>query len=221
MPINLEKLTNLKALQELATRSKATCDALGIRVKALEDAGAEANILEGVKVNGVEQAITGKQVDIAVPQKVSDLPNDAKYQTETEVAATVAAADHLKRKKVANKDAIDLTADDADQYIYMVPKADGKNGDKYDEYMVLDGELEPVGDWKVNLEGYVAKEDGKRLMTDEEGTKLDGIAEGATKVEVTDTVGKIKINGADVTLFEVATDAEVEEMLDGVFGAEE
>lgn len=97
-----------------------------------------------------------------IPTDVSDLNNDAKYQTESQVSATVAAAvaaaDHLKRKKVENKDAINLEAPDADQYIYMVPKTGGKNGDKYDEYMVIEGVLEPVGDWAVDLSGYAQTE---------------------------------------------------------------
>lgn len=158
----------------------------------------------------------------AIPVKVSDLENDAGYQTATEVAAAVAAADHLKRKKVASVDAIDLTADDADQYIYMVPKTGGKNGDKYDEYLVLDGILEPVGDWKVDLSGYVQKEDGKGLSTNdytaEDKAKLGGIAAGATKVEASDTEGAIKVNGIDVQVVTISTDAEVAEMLDEVFG---
>ncbi len=77
----------------------------------------------------------------------------------------------------------------------------------------------------VNLSGYVEKETGKGLSandyTDAEKTKLNGIAEGATKVEASETVGNIKINGVETTLFNVATDAEVTEMLNGVFGAGE
>ena len=58
-----------------------------------------------------------------VPTKVSQLTNDSKYQTETDVAAAVAGADHLKRKIVTSVDAIDKTAADAAQYIYMVLKS--------------------------------------------------------------------------------------------------
>ncbi|MCM1236291.1 MAG: hypothetical protein NC489_39930 [Ruminococcus flavefaciens] len=155
--------------------------------------------------------------------KVSQLENDAGYQTETQVAAAVAAADHLKRKKVDSLDAIDPAAEGADQYIYMVPKDGGKDGDKYDEYMVLDGAVEPVGDWAVDLSGYVQKEDGKDLSsndyTAEDKAKLGGIAEGATKTEASETPGCVKIGGADVQVVEIATDAEVNAMLDRVFGA--
>ena len=162
--------------------------------------GAQVNVIETVKVNGT--AVTpgsNKDVDITVPTKVSDLTNDSKFQTEAEVAATVAAAGHLKRKKVASVDAIGLKAADADQYIYMVPKAGDQTGDKYDEYMVIDGAVERVGDWAVDLSDYVEKEDGKGLstndFTDALKVKLDGIADNA-QVNV---IEGVKVNGVAVT----------------------
>ena len=75
---------------------------------------------------------------------------------------------------------------------------------------------------------FVAAEAGKRLMTDAEGTKLGGIAAGATKTEASATNGNIKINGIEKTVYTlpsdvihgaVATDDEVTEMLTEVFGA--
>lgn len=141
-------------------------------------------------------AIEAKLGDIQIPTKVSELNNDSGYQTAAQVAEAVAASDHLKRRKVESLEAIDLTAADAAQYIYMVPKANAKGGDKYDEYMVLDGALEPVGSWAVDLTGYVQAEEGKGLsandFTDEDKAKLDGLT--------------------------FATDAEVDAMLDEVFG---
>lgn len=128
------------------------------------------------------KALAQKTKDL-MPTKVSDLVNDSKYQTESQVAAAVAAADHMKRKIVSGTDAIDLGAADASQYIYMVLKAGTKTGDKYDEYMVIEGALEKVGDWEVDLSGYVQKEDGKGLSTNDyttaEKEKLAGIATGA------------------------------------------
>ena len=154
-------------------------------------------VFTAIKVNGAVQEAIGQAVDIRVPVKVSDLTNDQKFQTEAEVAAAVAAADHLQRKKVGSLEEIDPAAPGADKFIYMVPKASSKNGDKYDEYMVLDGAVEPGGDWKVDLSGYVVQEEGKGLSsndyTDEEKAKLAGL--------------------------EIASDSEVAEMLSEVFGA--
>lgn len=75
---------------------------------------------------------------------------------------------------------------------------------------------------------FVAAEAGKRLMTDAEGTKLGGVAEGATKVEASETNGNVKVNGDEVTVYTeptdvvhgaIATDNEVTEMLNEVFAA--
>lgn len=65
-------------------------------------------------------------------------------------------------------------------------------------------------------------------MTDAEGTKLGGVAEGATKVEASETNGNVKINGVDTKVYTeptdvvhgaIATDTEVTEMLNEVFAA--
>ena len=64
-------------------------------------------------------------------------------------------------------------------------------------------------------------------MTDAEGTKLEGVAANATKVEKSETNGNIKINGTEVTVYTepddvvhgaIATDEEVTAMLNEVFG---
>lgn len=80
--------------------------------------------------------------------------------TATEIASAIATAisgaDHLSRVKVDSVDEIDVSADGADKKIYMVAKSDVEEGssDKYDEYMVINGALERVGDWKVDLSDY-------------------------------------------------------------------
>lgn len=180
----MSKHTTIEQFKKLAQRSKAEIDkvdgkvtALSSRVDDLVTAGGEPNKIDVIKNNGTALDITDKGVDIGPA-----------------IAAAVAAADHLKRKIVTGVDAIDLTADDADQYLYMVPKTGSDADDVYDEYMVLNGAVEHVGNTKVDLSGYVPKEDGKGLYPDADKEKLAGI--------------------------EMATDAEVDAMLTEVFGAE-
>lgn len=60
---------------------------------------------------------------------------------------------------------------------------------------------------------------GDKAKWDATSTKVDGIAEGATKVEASTTEGNIKINGVETPVVTIATDAEVTEMLTEVFGA--
>lgn len=81
------------------------------------------------------------------------------------------------------------------------------------------------------IEGKVDKVDGKGLSandyTTEDKTKLAGVAAGATKVESSTTNGNVKVNGVETVVYtepedvlhgSAATAAEVEEMLNEVFG---
>jgi uncharacterized protein YacL (UPF0231 family) len=85
----------------------------------------------------------------------------------------------------------------------------------------------------VDISGKVDKETGKGLsandFTDELKNKLDGITKGATKVESSTTNGNIKINGEETTVYTepddvvhgaIASDTEVSDMLDDVFGTD-
>ena len=133
---------------------------------------------------------------------VNDLQQNT--YTKTEVDSKIANAAHLKRVIVNSVDDINVNAKDADQYIYMVLVSPEDVADKYDEYMVVimtdeSGDeigrfVEKVGSWEVDLSNYATKEDlktkvdkenGKRLITDEEANKLSGIEAGAQKNYIT------------------------------------
>ena len=184
MAYDVKNLATLGHLKALAQQAKANDDRIEQKVTSLETqvdglvtAGGEPNKIDAVKVNGTALEITEKAVDIGAS-----------------ISAAVAAADHLKRKIVDSVEVIDVSAADAAQYIYMIAKPESADGDKYDEYMVIGGEVEKVGDWAVDLSGYVTVEEGKGLsandFTDEEKTKLAGLAL-ATDQEVTDMLGEI------------------------------
>lgn len=65
---DLNHIPALRDLQDLAKRQNAKHKALNLRVKALEDIGAQANKIESIKVNGTAQAIgADKSVNISVP----------------------------------------------------------------------------------------------------------------------------------------------------------
>ena len=74
MAYNTEKLTKLAALKALAQKvqsdyaTKATVNALSGRVDALDAVGAQANVIEGVKVNGALLALTDKIADILIAE---------------------------------------------------------------------------------------------------------------------------------------------------------
>lgn len=118
-----------------------------------EQIGQKASVDE----EGTEIPASGIYADIETLQNEKANAADVytKDETDQAIKKQIDEIDHLKRKIVVSAESIDLTAKDADQYIYMAPNADGT----YDEYMVLEGELEKVGDWKVNLDAYATKEE--------------------------------------------------------------
>ena len=129
-----------------------------------------------------------------------------KAETDTKIGEAVAAASHLKRKIVDNKEDINVNALDADQYIYMIPTGLTEDSNKYNEYIVLvltDSEgtetrfIEQVGSWDVDLSNYATKAqiisleakldnkvdavEGFRLISNEEGEKLASLENSLIK----------------------------------------
>lgn len=249
MAYDVTKLVKLGALKALAEKvksdyaTKSELTTLSGKVDTLITTGGEPNVIEKIAVNGAEQAISDKKVDIAVPTKVSDLTNDSKFQTDTEVSTAIATAiaeiGHASFKVV---DAVPTAAEAEDNVLYLVMNADTEH---YDIYAKVGTDVVRLDDTTVDLSAYakttdvntaleekVDKVEGKGLSTNdyttEEKTKLAGIAANATKVEASATNGKVKIDGVDTVVYTepedvvhggIATDAEVTEMLNEVFGA--
>ena len=147
MSIKRMSLANLQTLAGEIENKYAKKSALGT-IAALNEIGMDnlAAALQNV-INGKANAAT-----TLAGYGITD------GMTATEIASAIstaiAGADHLKRKIVASTSEINLTASDASQYIYMVTKSESVSGDTYDEYMVINGALEKVGDWKVDLSEY-------------------------------------------------------------------
>lgn len=147
--------------------------------------GAQVNVIESVKVNGIAQEADGKAVNIAVPTKVSQLSNDSKFQTETEVTSKVnnAVADKVNQTQMTsaisaattdmatktyvtqqlaniNKKAVVTSTEEMTDpnTIYLMANV-GEQDNSYDEYIVYDGTPEKIGTTKVDLTNYVQDSD--------------------------------------------------------------
>ena len=202
MAYNVEKLTKLKSLKQLAEKinadfaTKTELNTLSGKVDGLITAGGEPNVITAIKVNGTAQTIADKAVDLAVPVKLSELTNDSGFQTSGDVSAAISAAISQSGHAVFQKvDAVPEAADAQDNILYLVMN---NQTNHYDIYAKVGEEVVLLDDTTVDLSGYVAKEAGKGLaandFTDELKAKLE--------------------NGP-----EVAADTEVIEMLTEVFGA--
>lgn len=209
MAYDENKLTRLKHLKQVAQKAKAESDAVATRVEALENAGAQANKIESIKVNGAAQTIApDKSVNISVPTKTSQLNNDSTFQTSAQVVAAINTAisksGHASFQKV---DAVPKADAAQENILYLVMNTTTKH---YDIYAKIKGSsdsytMELLDDTTVDLSGKVDKVVGKDLSTNDyttaEKTKLAGIAEGANKyVHPSDTA---KTSG----LYKVTVDA--------------
>ena len=112
---------------------------------------------------------TGLYADIAAIE--TQLGN---IYTKSEIAEQIAAAQHLRYQIVSDIEDIDVTDEEAEYTVYLVPKSDSETNDEYDEYFVIDEVLEKIGNWSVDLSDYVQTDDN-RLLTQEQKTKLNAI----------------------------------------------
>ena len=62
--------------------------------------GAQANVIESVKVNGTALTPSAKSVDVTVPTKVSQLTNDSGFQNATQVNSTIAGKGYQTQSQV-------------------------------------------------------------------------------------------------------------------------
>lgn len=155
-------------------------------------ADAEKNVIVAVTFNGSPVEIDGPsrtaKIVATIPSKVSDLQNDSKFQTDTQVSASIASAlenyydkdtadtkiaqavqgaAHLKYQIVDGE----LPVSDQDpNTIYMVAHEEesGPDGqDTYVEYMWINNKWEIIGDTRVDLTNYYTKS-----QTDEKITEM-------------------------------------------------
>lgn len=81
-------------------------------------------------------------------QKVNDL-DQLLQQTDTKIAQQIAAANHLTYKTVTSLDQATET-----NVVYLLQKSTPSGDNTYDEFMLINGALEQVGNWAVDLSNY-------------------------------------------------------------------
>ena len=317
MSYDVTKLTQLAHLKSLAEKVAAECatktelQALSSKIDGLVSAGGEANVLEGVKVNGTALSIAEKMVDILIASGTtngtisvnnadvavkglaalaykaqvsqSDLDSalNAVIVAKAEQSAVTSLQGEITTLKGSGEGSVKKAIDDAiNQFATNVSDDDVVNSFKelvdwaaehgseaaemsagiqenktaiqsiktligtLPEEAVSDNVVDyiaeaiaaiGIGDYvksstmTAELAKKVDKVEGSRLMTNDEGTKLSGIAANATKVEKSNTNGNVKINGSEIVVYtlpgdvvrgSIASGSEVSEMLNEVFAAQ-
>ena len=132
--------------------------------------GAQANVIESVKVNGTKVEPSSKAVDISVPTKVSQLANDSGFQNATQVNSTITGKGYQTQSQVQSlinsavgniasikyEKVSSLPVTGSNSVIYLVAHSHGTQ-DIYDEYIwIADTKtFEKIGNTDIDLSGYV------------------------------------------------------------------
>lgn len=144
--------------------------------------GAQANVIESVKVNGTKVEPSSKAVDITVPTKVSQLTNDSGFQNATQVNATITGKGYQTQAQVQSliNSAVGNVTSIKYQKVNSLPTA-GENGviylishshgtqDIYDEYIWISDTktFEKIGNTDIDLSAYVKRSELVAITTDE------------------------------------------------------
>lgn len=182
---------------DVYTKDEANAAHNGLTTEIGKKANA-SDVYTKTEIDGKVETINGAIAEKAAAADVYTKSEVyTKGETDTAIAAAVTAADHLKRKIVTKYEDIqayvDSGAGDADQYIYMVPTVYQytEESNKYDEYIYINGVIEPVGTWAIDLKDYVSEaEFAEYLKAYYTSKQVDGIlAAYATTAAVTETIG--------------------------------
>lgn len=147
--------------------------------------GAQANVIESVKVNGTKVEPSSKAVDISVPTKVSQLTNDSGFQNATQVNSTITGKGYQTQSQVQSlinsavgniasikyEKVSSLPVTGSNSVIYLVAHSHGTQ-DIYDEYIwIADTKtFEKIGNTDIDLSGYVKKSELTAISTSDLST---------------------------------------------------
>lgn len=137
-------------------------------------------------IEGISDQVSSLQ--IAVQDIVKN--TYTKNEIDEKITKAIIDSNHLSYKIINTLDEINIEAADAHLYIYLVLQENGT----YNEYMVINKQIELLGSWNIDLDNYITiedldkkletkvdKEEGSRLINSEEIEKLSTIEQGAQK----------------------------------------
>lgn len=161
---------------------------------------AQVNIIEKISVNGTAQTITKKGVDITVPTKVSQIANDSKFQTDTQVSSAITKAiSGVTSFKYSVVETLPQTGVAGTIYL----KANSGSGTNiYDEFIWVNSKFEQLGTKQIDLSGYALK---SQLPTKVSQLSNDSGFQNATQVAS-------KVTSAIESTFTALTTSEIDEI---------
>ena len=147
-------------------------DIINLNTSTLEIDSTGAITIAGftqAEVGTIPQKNSSGKITWVAPGNLSEITNInnqlQNIYNKEEVNNLIASVNHLSYKKVGSLEEVNKDATDASRYIYLVPTGN-LSGNLYDEYMVIDNQLEPVGSWEVNLNDYITNDKLTAVLRD-------------------------------------------------------
>ena len=147
-------------------------DIINLNTSTLEIDSTGAITIAGftqAEVGTIPQKDSSGKITWVAPGNLSEITNInnqlQNIYNKEEVNDLIASVNHLSYKKVGSLEEVNKDATDASRYIYLVPTGN-LSGNLYDEYMVIDNQLEPVGSWEVNLNDYITNDELTAVLRD-------------------------------------------------------
>ena len=149
--------------------------------------------------------LLGKKINVVVSngqvRVVSVAPNPSQN-----INNLIANLNQLSYKKVEDLNDIKPEEAGSSNYIYLVPTGE-TSGNLYNEYMVFENKLEPIGSWEVNLDNYVTTTTFETKVNELSGLISTNKTNIETLQRFTDKIGDL-----DVLITEVKDDTLVDQV---------
>ena len=131
-------------------------------------------------ITGLDTALAGKANSATTLAGYSITDAYTSSQTDTKIAAAVAAAPHLKRTIVEQLPEVEEADENT---IYMVGTGAGSEDSAYEEYMLINGAFERIGSSDVDLTNYATKEYADQAEADAISTAATDATQKANTAE--------------------------------------
>ena len=217
----MSKHTTLDQLKMLAQRTKGEIDkvdskvaTLSGRVDTLEGAGGQANVLEGVKVNGTALKIVDKVVDILIATGAAngtlavngiDVPVKGlaalAYKAQVSEADLDSALTAVLAAKAPKADVDTLIGSDAGKSARTIANEELAKQLIPEDAQESLNTLAEIAAWIQEHPDDASAMNAAITKLNEITAAMAGIAQGATKVEKSETNGNIKINGQETVVY--------------------
>lgn len=189
---------------------------LGTNLETVEGIVGKKSTEEGVASTGLIGSVEALEAqDGVLAGEIGTLKTNllnvyTKTETDSAIAAAIAAVDHLSREIVGT-----LPENANENVIYMVLREGGTGQDVYNEYMYINGAWEIIGDTSVDLTGYAKTEDilVKSVSSDFTVTEVGQLTFKADAAP--------EINGSKISNIAIANVVGLQDALNSKVAAEE